>query len=116
MNIQYPRRLAHRGALIDQAPGDIDLLGGQLWRPAESHASRSGRVAAGAGALMDERALETRAYPISIGAILSQISLQNASFSRQIFAMAKPQGFPWWLRLSQNLQVLRRSRRCAGIG
>src|ERR1700730_673637 len=58
MNIQYPRRLAHRGALVDQAPGDIYLLGGQLWRPAESHAPRQGRGAAGTGALMNERALK----------------------------------------------------------
>ena len=58
MNIQYPRRLADGGALVDQAPRDNDLLGGQLWRPAESHAARPRRGAAGAGALMDERALE----------------------------------------------------------
>jgi hypothetical protein len=58
VNIQYSRRLADGSALVDQAAGDNDLLGGQLWWPAESHAPRPGRGAARAGTLMDERALE----------------------------------------------------------
>jgi hypothetical protein len=52
MNVQDPRRLADGGALVDQAPRDNDLLGGQLWRPAEAHAARQRRGAAGAGTLM----------------------------------------------------------------
>jgi hypothetical protein len=92
---KQPRDLGSGSIVLQHFFRFPDLRAGKLGRPSKVPASSLGRL--------DTAALAAAA--------LSQMSLQNASFSRQSFATAKPQGFPWWLRLLQNLQVLRRSQR-----
>ena len=58
MNLEHPRYLAGSGPLLEQAPGEHYLVGGQLGWATEAYATPHRRRAARSGALLDQRPLE----------------------------------------------------------